>query len=43
VERQLRRWLQNGGRYLRYPPLLVEVMERDEIPRPLADVLAAAC
>ena len=41
VERQLRRWLQNGGRYLRYPPLLVEAMERDEVPRPLADVLAA--
>ena len=41
VERQLRRWLQNGGRYLRYPPLLVEAMERDEVPRPLAAVLAA--
>jgi hypothetical protein len=42
VERQLRRWLQNGGRYLRYPPLLIEAMEPDEVPRPLADVLAAA-
>lgn len=41
VERQLRRWLQNGGRYLRYPPLLVQAMEQNEIPRPLADVLAA--
>src|SRR5437763_10505779 len=41
VERQLRRWLQNGGRYLRYPPLLVEAMEPGEIPRPLAGVLAA--
>ena len=41
VERQLRRWLQNGGRYLRYPPLLVEAMERNEVPRPLAGVLAA--
>jgi hypothetical protein len=41
VERQLRRWLQNGGRYLRYPPLLIEAMERDQIPRPLAEVLAA--
>ena len=40
-ERQLRRWLQNGGRYLRYPPLLVEAMEPGEIPRPLADVLVA--
>jgi hypothetical protein len=42
VERQLRRWLQNGGRYLRYPPLLVEAMQPDEIPPPLAGVLTAA-
>jgi hypothetical protein len=42
VERQLRRWLQNGGRQHRYPPLLIEAMEPDEIPRPLAGVLAAA-
>jgi hypothetical protein len=41
VERQLRRWLQNGGRYLRYPPLLVDAMEPEQIPRPLAGVLAA--
>jgi Overcoming lysogenization defect protein-like, TOPRIM domain len=41
VEMQLRRWLQNGGRQHRYPPLLVEAMESDEIPRPLAGVLAA--
>jgi hypothetical protein len=41
VERQLRRWLQNGGRQHRYPPLLVEAMEPEETPRPLADVLAA--
>jgi hypothetical protein len=41
VERQLRRWLQNGGRYLRYPPLLIEAMQPDEIPRPLLGVLAA--
>ena len=41
VEMQLRRWLQNGGRQHRYPPLLVEAMEPDEIPRPLADVLVA--
>jgi len=40
VDRQLRRWLQNGGRQHRYPPLLVEAMEPDEIPRPLAGVLA---
>jgi hypothetical protein len=42
VEAQLRRWLQNGGRYLRYPPLLVGALEPDEIPRPLAGVLAQA-
>jgi hypothetical protein len=41
VEAQLRRWLQNGGRYLRYPPLLVEALEPDEIPPPLVDVLTA--
>jgi hypothetical protein len=41
VEMQLRRWLQNGGRQHRYPPLLVEAMEPDEIPTPLAGVLAA--
>jgi hypothetical protein len=40
VERQLRRWLQNGGRYLRYPPLLVETMQPHEIPQPLVGVLA---
>jgi hypothetical protein len=42
VELQLQRWLQNGGRQHRYPPLLVEAMEPDEIPRPLAGVLDAA-
>jgi Overcoming lysogenization defect protein-like, TOPRIM domain len=41
VEEQLRRWLQNGGRQHRYPPLLVEAMEPDEIPRPLTGVLDA--
>src|ERR1700751_5241242 len=35
VEAQLRRWLQNGGRYLRYPPPLREVLESEGIPRPL--------
>jgi hypothetical protein len=39
VEAQLRRWLQNGGRYLRYPPLLVDALEPERIPRPLAGVL----
>ena len=42
VEAQLRRWLQNGGRYLRYPPLLLAAMEPAEIPAPLAGVLSAA-
>src|SRR5262249_57816421 len=41
VEMQLRRWLQNGDRHHRYPPLLIEAMEPDEIPRPLAAALAA--
>jgi hypothetical protein len=41
VDAQLRRWLQNGGRYLRYPPLLVEVLTPAGIPVPLAAVLAA--
>jgi len=39
IEHQLRRWLQNGGRHHRYPPLLVEAMKPEEIPRPLVDVL----
>lgn len=39
VEAQLRRWLQNGGRYLRYPPLLIEALEPARIPQPLVDVL----
>jgi hypothetical protein len=42
VDAQLRRWLQNGGRYLRYPPLLIAELEPDAIPAPLAGVLAAA-
>jgi hypothetical protein len=42
VDAQLRRWLQNGGRYLRYPPLLVAELDPEEIPAPLAGVLAAA-
>ena len=39
VGAQLRRWLQNGGRYLRYPPLLVAALEPAELPRPLVDLL----
>lgn len=41
AEAQLRRWLQNGGRYLRYPPLIVEALEPHEIPQPLTGVFAA--
>jgi hypothetical protein len=39
AEGQLRRWLQNGGRQHRYPPLLIEAMETEEIPRALVGVL----
>ena len=42
VEAQLRRWLQaSDNRGKRYPPLFVEALEAEEVPRPLADVLAA--
>ena len=42
VEAQLRRWLQaSDRRAMRYPPLLVEALEPDEIPPPLTGVLAA--
>jgi Overcoming lysogenization defect protein-like, TOPRIM domain len=43
VDAQLRRWLQaSDGRNKRYPPLLVAVLEPDEIPVPLAGVLVGA-
>jgi hypothetical protein len=42
VEDQLRRWLRaSDRRSRRYPPLLIEALEQDEIPSPLADVLSA--
>jgi hypothetical protein len=41
VEAQLLRWMHNGGRQHRYPPLLLAELEPSEIPRPLAGVLAA--
>ena len=42
VEAQLRRWLQaSDDRGKRYPPLLIDALEPDEIPRPLAGVLEA--
>ncbi|HJQ74907.1 MAG TPA: TOPRIM nucleotidyl transferase/hydrolase domain-containing protein [Gaiellaceae bacterium] len=41
VERQLRRWFHASSRRVsRYPPLLIAALEPDEIPRPLAGVLA---
>jgi hypothetical protein len=43
VEAQLRRWLQAAdNRGKRYPPLFVDALQPDEIPSPLAGVLAAA-
>jgi hypothetical protein len=43
VEAQLRRWFHASDRRShRYPPLLVAALEPDEIPSPLASVLAAA-
>jgi hypothetical protein len=42
VEAQLRRWLQaSDNRGKRYPPLLIEPLEPDELPRPLVSVLMA--
>jgi hypothetical protein len=43
VEAQLRRWFHASDRRShRYPPLLLDALEPDEIPQPLAGVLAAA-
>ena len=40
-EEQLRRWLGSGGRRkIRYASLLVEALGLEEIPRPLAELLA---
>ena len=42
VEAQLRRWMQaSDNRAKRYPPLLLEALAPEEIPAPLAGVLAA--
>ena len=42
VDAQLRRWLQaSDNRGKRYPPLLIEALAPEEIPLPLAGVLAA--
>ena len=39
TESQLLRWMHNGDRNHRYPPLLISALEPDRIPRPLAGVL----
>jgi hypothetical protein len=42
VEAQLRRWLHAADdRAKRYPPLLIEALELEKLPRPLAGVLVA--
>jgi hypothetical protein len=42
VEAQLRRWFHAADRRAtRYPPLLVQALEPDEVPRPLRGVLDA--
>ena len=41
-ESQLLRWMHNGDRHHRYPPLLIAALESERIPAPLAGVLAAA-
>jgi hypothetical protein len=37
---QLLRWMHNGDRHHRYPPLLIAALEPEQIPRPLAGVLS---
>ena len=37
---QLLRWMHNGDRHLRYPPLLLAALDPERIPRPLTGVLA---
>lgn len=41
TESQLVRWMHNGDRHHRYPPLLLAALGPLEIPPPLAGVLAA--
>lgn len=41
TESQLLRWMHNGTRHQRYPPLLIAALEPKRIPRPLVGVLAA--
>lgn len=39
IESQLLRWMHNGDRHHRYPPLLIAELEPSELPSPLAGVL----
>ena len=39
TESQLLRWMHNGDRHQRYPPLLIWALEPEDVPRPLAGVL----
>jgi hypothetical protein len=41
TESQLVRWMHNGDRHHRYPPLLLAALDPRDIPPPLAGVLAA--
>jgi Overcoming lysogenization defect protein-like, TOPRIM domain len=42
IDGQLRRWLQaSDRRNKRYPPLLIDALEPERLPRPLTGVLAA--
>lgn len=36
---QLLRWMHNGDRHHRYPPLLIAALEPDRLPQPLVGVL----
>jgi OLD-like protein len=40
ADSQLRRWLHNGDRHRRYPPIFVRALGPARMPRPLAGVLA---
>ena len=42
TESQLLRWMHNGNRHQRYPPLLIGALDPDELPRPLTAVLEHA-
>jgi hypothetical protein len=39
TESQLLRWMHNGDRHHRYPPLLIAALEPARLPRPLVGVL----